>query len=152
MKRVISVLLVMVLCVGLCGCDNAQEPANDVVDTSVQTVIDLVSVLPVGTMGVTLKAIESAVTLMQWCEVTSLTADQVAAQLSSYCMDLDNTAYFTFYEQVHLLTTTASAWQDPERMASDFRMVGLDPKDYSWDAHAFEILEAVTMGCEVIFD
>ena len=152
MKRVIAAVVAILLLCSLCGCDDPKTPQGEPMEDTTQAVIDLVSMLPVGTMGVSLKAIESAVSLMEWCEATSLTAEQVAAQLSSYCMELDNTAYMMFYEQVHLVTSQAAEWQDKTQLESDLRMVGLNPKDYTWDAHAFEILEAVTMGCEVIYD
>ena len=103
----------------------------------------------VGTAGSSLRAVQSAAMLMDWCAQTGLDAEQVRAAAVEWLSPMGNDAQAEFAMKLELVDTMCLELihKDGSSLLQD---AGYESSAYPWDDAAYEkytaVLEAVGIG------
>ena len=169
MKKIALILLSAAILLSLCACGEkapeaspaaseapAEEstivieapPAEDA--TPLSQVLDSINEnTQVGTAGSSLRAVQSAAMLMDWCEETSLDAGQVRAATVEWLSPMGNDAQTEFAQKLELVDTMCLELihKDGSSLLQD---AGYESSAYPWDDAAYEKYTAVldALGAE----
>ena len=170
MKRIPVMLLVTAVLLSLCACGEATpgtaSPSSETpVPAEESTVIIEASQAPEeetaplsqvldfihentqpGTAGSSLRAVQGAAMLMDWCAQTTLDAEQVRTATVEWLSPMGNDAQAEFAQQLELVDTMCLELihRDGSSLLQD---AGYESSSYTWDDTAYEkytaVLEAV---------
>jgi len=115
--------------------DGTSTPVQTGTEEELQTLLDRVGTIPVGTMGVTMKITEVAAIALDWCEKTAMDDVQLRDALMTYytaCVDP-----MMYSEQMYGVANRMTAFEDAERREMYLTDAGLDAADYTWSDAAF---------------
>ena len=171
MKKIPLILLLAAMLLSLCACgETPSTPASPaggaraagggggvVVEapaaedaTPLSQVLDSINEnTQVGTAGSSLRAVQSAAMLMDWCAQTSLDAEQVRAAALEWLSPMGNDAQAEFAMKLELVDTMCLELihRDGTSLLQD---AGYESSAYPWDDAAYEkytaVLEAVGIG------
>lgn len=171
MKKITVILLLAAMLLSLCACGEktpapsapaAETPApaeESVViveapsaedTTPLSQVLDSISEnTQVGTAGSSLRAVQGAAMLMDWCAQTALDAEQVRAAAVEWLSPMGNDAQAEFAQQLELVDTMCLELihGDGTSLLQD---AGYESSSYPWDDAVYEkytaVLEAVGIG------
>ena len=171
MKKIPLMLLLAAMLLSLCACgETAGSPSSPAPETPapaeestiiieapaeedttpLSQVLDSINEnTQLGTSGSSLRAVQSAAMLMDWCTQTGLDAEQVRAAAVEWLSPMGNDAQAEFAMKLELVDTMCLELihKDGSSLLQD---AGYESSAYPWDDAAYEkytaVLEAVGIG------
>ena len=140
MKKCIAVLLALVMLVSLCACTT--ESAYKGTKEELEGIVDMIAQIPIATMGVSITITNRAVELLDWCEATSMSGEDVADTVKAYYDALDADAQSLFLEQVAVTVNDVGTLSNEETRASVLETAGFS-KTLTWDEQALSLAACI---------
>ncbi|MBE6763890.1 MAG: hypothetical protein E7553_06040 [Ruminococcaceae bacterium] len=138
MKNVFCVLLTVVMMLTLCACSAPVENTYKGTAEELDSLLLGISQIPVGTMGVSMTITARAVELLDWCETTSMSGDELAATVKAYYEALDDANKELFAEQIAVTMNSIGRLCEEDLRAGMLESAGLSTK-LNWDATTFSL-------------
>ena len=141
----LMVLLLSLVMLTACGGEENSTVQDGSTPTQVgneqelQAVLERIAYLPVGTMGVTLKTTEVAAVALDWCENTSMTAQQLADALDDYYAQVADREMYV--EQMYSVASRMVNFADTEYRNKSLTDAGFDAENYVWTDKAFTLAD-----------
>ena len=168
MKKITLILLLAAMLLSLCACGEkapvaspavSETPAEEstiIIDASpipedealsLSRVLDSINEnTEVGTAGSSLRAVQSAAMLMDWCAETALDTEQVRTATVDWLSPMGNDAQTAFAQKLELVDTMCLELIHKDG-TSLLESAGYTSSSYPWDEAAYEkytaVLEAV---------
>ena len=133
MKRCVAVLLALVMLLSLCAC--SQKPSYKGDEEELQTVLGGIASIPVATMGASMTVTARTVELLDWCEATAMSGEELAGKVKAYYDAMDADAQMMFQDQVMVTVNCAANLSDEGSRASVLNAAGFSDK-LIWDEKA----------------
>lgn len=130
MKKTIALLTALVMLVSLCACSPA--PPYKGTTEELDVILEMISEIPIATMGVSMTITARAAELLDWCEATTMSGDELADCVKIYYDAIDAQARDIFIEQVAVVVNGVAALSREESRAAMLETAGLNTKQ-SWD-------------------
>lgn len=164
MKKITLILLLAAMLLSLCACgektpgaspaaSEAPAPAEESTiiieaplaeeSTPLSQVLDSINEnTQVGTAGSSLRAVQGAAMLMDWCAETTLDSEQVRAAAVEWLSPMGNDAQTEFAQKLELVDTMCLELihKDGSSLLQD---AGVESSAYPWDEAAYEKFTAV---------
>ena len=140
MKKWLALLCSLVMILSLCACSSA--PSYSGTAEELEGIVDMIAEIPVATMGVSMTIVSRAVDLLDWCEATDMSGEEIAAQVKQAYDRLDPAAQEMFLEQVALTVNGAAnlsfeSLHDPMLESAGFKT------SLNWSEKAFSLAACV---------
>ncbi len=129
-KKGIAILLSFAMLLSLCACSSA--PSYKGTNEELDGILERISEIPIATMGVSMVITNRAVELLDWCEATTMSADELAANVKAYYDAMDAEAQGMFIEQVAVVVNGVWTLSREESRAAVLETAGFNA-NLSWD-------------------
>jgi len=134
---VLAVLLVMTLVLTSCGKTEKTDPSNDLPsvaagEAGLQELMEMIHLLPVGTMGVSVHATDIAFRALNWCKDTTMTSFEISDTVTAHLASLEGAEWELFAEQLDLVGACCYNLYEAETRESSLAMLGIENADFGW--------------------
>ena len=140
MKKLIALASTLVMLVSFCAC----SPSLTYSGTSeeLEGIVDMIAEIPIATMGVSMTIVSRAVDLLDWCEATSMSGEDIAAQVKQTYDRLDPSIQELFLEQIAVTVNGAANLSDEALREAMLESAGFKTS-LSWSDKAFSLAACV---------
>ncbi len=136
MKKLIALASALVMLVSFCACSTA--PSYKGTTEELEGILDMIAEIPIATMGVSITITSRAVDLLDWCEATSMSGEDIAAQVKQGYDQLDAQMQELFLEQVAVTVNAVGNLSREESRAGMLESAGFK-SSLSWTEEAFSL-------------
>ncbi len=140
MKQWLSIVLSVALLFSLCACKESSSYEGTAEEF--ETIIGGIARIPIATMGVSMIITAQTVDLLDWCEASSFTDEQLAADVKAYYDALDTEAQELFLEQAAVMVNCVGSLSRDESRANLLEAAGVDKKR-TWDEETLSLAASI---------
>lgn len=138
MKKTVALLTALVMLLSLCACSAPPSLSYTGSAEELNTLLDNIASIPIATMGVSAVITNRAIELLDWCEATSMSGDELAASVKAYYDALDDANKELFAEQIAATMNRIGHLLDEDLRVEMLESAGLSTAR-NWDVATFSL-------------
>lgn len=140
LQKVTACLLAVLMLLSLCACSTTLSYKGTAEE--LDGILEMISEIPIATMGVSMTITNRAVDILDWCEAATVSGDELADYVKSYYDAMDANAQNLFIEQVAVVVNGVGNLSREESRVSMLETAGLDAEQ-TWNTTAFSLAVSI---------
>ena len=142
MKKLLAIWTVLAMLLSLCACTSPAQPTCEGTAEELDTIIQEIAYIPVGTMGVSMTITARAVELLDWCEATTAGSEETAIQVKLFYDTLTPDQQEMFVEQIVITINAVANLSSESLRAAMLESAGFKTS-LNWSDDAFSLAACV---------